>query len=482
MPKPKMVSKPPLQLWFRKIALFATAVVATCIFGQVRAETLNGALAAAYANNPNLEAARAGLRATDESVAQARSARRPTIIGQGAAGYEDRDIHVKDPLPRDLFGRLSKEFNLDQGEDTSGYSITLNQPLYSGFQTINTIREAEANVLATRESLRNTEQSTLLSAVTAYMDVVQNMATVRLREGNVKVLADELASNKRRFEADVITRTDMAQSEAQHSASIADLDGARGSLRSSRANYDEVIGHTPQVLATPEPIDRLLPRTLPEALSIAQEEHPAIISAMFQEEAARNAVLAARGKKRPSVDLQLKYEREYDSSRLIEEEGTASVMALLKVPFYQGGSVSSQVRQALQVLSQRQSQLTQARAQVRTDVSSSWSQLASARAQRASHRVSAEANKVALDGTRREAKAGKRTVLDVLNAEQALLSAQVQLVIDERNEIVASYTLLSAIGRLSALYLRLPVELYDAEAYYKFVRKKLWGTRITPRQ
>lgn len=451
------------------------------VTGQAQAETLNGALATAYTHNPELEAARAQLRATDEQVPQARAGYRPTITAEAAAGYENQDIEVKDPLPRNLFGRLAREFNLDEQDTPSGYSITLNQPLFRGFQTINTVREAEANVLAARESLRSTEQDTLLNGATAYMDVFQDLAIVRLNENNVSVLTKELESNERRFKAATITATDLAQSKAQRAISMASLQGARAQLQSSRATYEEVIGRPASHLQKPPPLEHLLPNTLSDALAIAQREHPSVVSALFQEEAAYNAVQATRGKMLPEVNLQLKHEQEYDSSRLIKKETDTSVMVLLKAPLYQAGTVSSEVREAKQVLFQRQAQLRQARAQVRSGVISAWSQLTSARAQLVSHRASVSSNRVALKGTRREAKAGKRTVLDVLNAEQALLTSQVQLVTDDRDIVVASYTLLSAIGRLNAVALRLPVELYDAAAYYDFVRRKLWGTRVTPR-
>lgn len=465
----------------RRLAVgVASGVLLLCAALPARSETLNAALASAYTNNPQLQAARAQLRATDETVPQARSGFRPTITGQAQAGHEERDLKLTRPLRRNILDEFGREIDLDSRDDPRGYAVTLNQPLFRGFQTINTVREAEANVLATRESLRNTEQTTLLNAVTAYMDVIQNQATVGLQKNNVDVLTDFLASNERRFNAGALTETDLAQSKAQRAASTAALEGARGQLKSSEANYFEVIGRRPGVLQSPPSIARLLPRSLGEAIEVSQREHPAVVSALFQEEAARNAVAAARGQMLPQVDLQLQHSRELESSSIVEEKSDTSAFVRLKVPLYQGGAPSSQVRQAKQTMFQRQEEVRQARLQVRSGVVSAWSQLASARAQLASNRVAAEANETALTGTRREEKAGTRTVLDVLNAQQTALSSKVQLVADNRNVVVASYSLLSAIGRLSALNLRLAVELYDAEAYYRFVRRKLWGTRVEP--
>ena len=476
----RAVTSRPLHRRARCVTGVATAMLLLFSANPARSESLNAALALAYTNNPQLQAARAQLRATDETVPQARAARRPQITGQAGAGHEDRNLTLTRPLRSNILDSRGRQIDLDSRDDPRGYSVTLNQSLFRGFQTINTIREAEANVLATRESLRNTEQTTLLNAVTAYMDVIQNQATVGLQKNDVDVLTEYLSSNERRFKAGALTETDLAQSKAQRAASTASLEGARGQLKSSEATYFEVIGRRPGVLRHPASIAHLLPRTLGEAIEISQREHPAVVSALFQEEAARNAVAAARGKMLPQVDLQLQHSREFDSSAIVEEKGDTSAFVRLTVPFYQGGAPSSQVRQAKQTLFQRQEDVRQARLQVRSGVVSAWSQLASARAQLVSNRVAAEANNVALTGTRREEKAGTRTVLDVLNAQQTALTSRVQLVVGDRNVVVAAYTLLSAIGRLSALNLRLAVEHYDAEAYYNFVRRKLWGTRVEP--
>lgn len=474
------VDSGPWQRWKRKWVGVTSLILLACTASEAKAESLTAALAEAYTNNPQLQAARASLRATDESVPQARAGFRPTITGQAAAAHENRELTLTDPLRRNILDDRGRQLDLDGRDDPRGYSITLNQPLFSGFQTINTVREAEANVLAARESLRSTEQTTLLNAVTSYMDVIQNQATVGLQKNNVDVLTDYLASNQRRFDAGALTETDLAQSKANRASSLASLEGARAQLETSRATYYENIGRSPGVLRTPPSISHLLPRSLGEAISIAQQEHPDVVSALFQEQAARNAVGAARGQMLPQVDLQLQYTRELEASRIVEEQEDASAMVRLTVPFYQGGAPSSEVRQAKQTLFQRQDEVRQTRLQVRTGVVSAWTQLTSSRAQLKANRVSADSNKVALTGTQREEKAGTRTVLDVLNAQQTSLTSQVQLVEDERDVVVARYTLLSSIGRLTALNLRLPVELYDAEAYYRFVRRKLWGTNVQP--
>lgn len=211
---------------------------------------------------------------------------------------------------------------------------------------------------------------------------------------------------------------------------------------------------------------------------VCESENSAVVAAVFQEQAAGDTVNVIRGKLLPQVDVEAKYEREHHPSRIVTDEETTSVVASVTVPFYQAGEVSSEVRQANQVQWQRLEQIRQARVQTRANVMLNWSQLISARAQLAADRVSAEANKVALRGVVKEQRQGKRTVLDVLNAQQAQLDSNMQIVVDKRNVVVASFNVLTAVGRLSPSFLGLPVELYDVEQNYHDVRDKLWGTRI----
>lgn len=455
-----------------------TALASTC----AHAESLNEALASAYSFNPQLEAARASTRATDEDVAQARAGFLPQITGNLAAEAEHREYGVNGAELNSLFPGLDfpNKSKITSNSRPYGYSVELQQSIFNGLQTLNNMREAEANAMASREDLRNTEQSTLLDAVTAYMSVVQNQAIVRLRENNVSVLTNYQASNQRLFKNGELTRTDLEQSKAQRATSLAQLEAARGQLIASQANYEQVIGHPPGHVEVPPSIEHLLPGSLQEALEIGQVENPNIGSALFQELAARKSVDALRGQFLPQVNLQLKYQDTENVFEGLDYEREASASVGVKVPFYQGGKVESQVRQAKQVQIQRLAQTNQARQQTRNDVISAWTQLTSAEAALSADEVSVESNKVALAGVRREQKAGTRTVQDVLNAEQNYLTAQVQIVTDEYNVVVARYTLLQAIGRMTASYLQLPTAVYNASITNHSERHILWRTQIKP--
>jgi outer membrane protein len=440
----------------------ALLVVAALAASPASAETLQQALAAAYKFNPRLDAERARLRATDEEVARAKSGYRPTVTGSADISYQKTDTR-----PPGLGGETHPK----------GYGVTATQPVFSGFRTLNSVRVAEATVRAGRENLRIVEQSVLLEAVTAYMDVVRDQAIVRLRENNVNVLTRELRATQDRFAVGEVTRTDVAQAEARRAGAVSALDLARANLKTSRATYERVIGHPPSNLAEP-PAIRGLPSSLNEAIAIGAKEAPAVVASLYFEQAARYNVDLVWGELLPTVSLEADYNRRFDTSGLDEIEST-SVTGRVVVPFYEGGEVRARVRQAKHAHVSRLQEVEQARTENQALAITAWSQLVAARAAVESDQVQVNANRTALTGVREEERVGQRTLLDVLNAEQELLNAEVQLATDRRNAVVAAYGVLSAVGRLSAAEMSLLADVYDPEAHYNEVRRKWFGISIT---
>lgn len=457
---------------FKKFLVgFAAAFAGLFALGPAHAEDIRSAMAAAYEYNPILEAERAGLRAIDEGVPQALAGRRPTITGSADAGYEHQESRSR---PGGV-GPTATSFDLRP----RGYSITLSQPIFRGFQVVNNIRQAEALVKAGRQSLYNTEQNTLFDAAEAYMDVVRDIAIVEIRRNNVRILKEQLRATLDRFNVGEVTRTDVAQGEARVALAESGLSLAQANLASSRAIYEQVIGHPPNGVQQPAAIDGMLPNDLNSAIAIAESEHPAILAASFAAEAASHAVNARRGEQLPTVDLEATFSNRYDTSGFTRRSESASITGRLNVPLFQRGEVASRIRESRQTLLQRQLEVEQARYQVRAAVASAWSQLQSIKAQLESDRAQVRANQVALNGVREEAKVGQRTTLDVLDAEQEYLNAQVTLVGTLRDRVIATYAILSAIGRLSSRQLALGVEEYNPTANYDNVRNRIFGTGIS---
>src|SRR5262245_8969216 len=431
-----------------------------------RAETLNEALASAYKVNPRLDAARATLRATDEEVPRAISGYRPTVTGTADTSFQNQTTRPN--LPGAGNGNSNPR----------GYALQLVQPIFKGFQTVNAVSEAEATVRAGRETLRTVEQSVMLEAVTAYVDVVRDQAIVRLRENNVTVLTRDLRATQDRFNVGEVTRTDVAQAQARRAAAVAALDLARANLKTSRATFERVIGHPPSHLVEARE-SPLVGKTLPENVEISLRESPNVVGALYRAQAARYSIDLVRGELLPSAQLEANYSKRFEDTPGFDSIETGSITGRLTVPFYTGGEVQARVRQAKQTHVQRLQEIEQARTETQANVVTAWAQLQAAKAAVESDQTAVDANRIALAGVREEERVGQRTLLDVLNAEQELLNAEVNLVTDQRNGVVASYTVLSTIGRLDAQELSLASLVYDPDAHYHDVRRKWFDISIT---
>src|SRR5437868_2249712 len=437
----------------------------TCIFGSpAGAETLHEALSSAYKFNPRLDAARATQRATDEEVPRAISGYRPSITGSADTSYR----HI-----------TTNPGTIANGDSNPrGYQVGLEQPLFRGFRTISAVNAAEATVRAGRETLRLAEQSVLLEAVTAFGDVVRDAAIVRLRENNVTVLTRDLRATQDRFNVGEVTRTDVAQAQARRAAAVAALDLARANLKTSRATFERVIGHPPSFLAEPRASNQVA-KSLGENVEISLRESPSVVGALYREQAARFNIELVRGELLPTAQLEANYAKRFDDTAGLDWSETSSVTGRLTVPFYTGGEVQARVRQAKQTHIQRLQEIEQARTETQANVITAWSQLQAAQAAVESDQTAVNANRIALAGVREEERVGQRTLLDVLNAEQELLNAEVNLATDQRNVVVASYTVLSTTGRLDAQTLNVSALVYDMEAHYHDVRRKWFDISIT---
>ena len=447
-------------LWAAALAALLGCALSTPAIG----ETLAEALSAAYKFNPRLDAARATLRATDEEVPRALSGYRPTVSGSADTSYR----HVT-TSPSTTSGGES---------NPRGYGVSMVQPLFRGFRTVNSVNAAEATVRAGRETLRLAEQSVLLEAVTAFSDVVRDAAIVRLRENNVTVLTRDLRATQDRFNVGEVTRTDVAQAQARRAAAVAALDLARANLKTSRATFERVVGHPPSHLAEAQ-ASSMVPRTLGENVEVSLRESPSVVAALYREQAARFTIDLVRGELLPSAQLEANYAKRFDDTAGLDWSETTSVTGRLTVPFYTGGEVQARVRQAKHTHIQRLQEIEQARTETQAQVVTAWAQLQAAQAAVESDNTAVNANRIALAGVREEERVGQRTLLDVLNAEQELLNAEVNLATDRRNVVVASYTVLSTIGRLNAQELNVASLVYDAEAHYTDVRRKWLDINIT---
>lgn len=424
-------------------------------------QSLDETLAAAYSTNPTLRAARAQLRAVNEGVPQALSNWRPTVTVTGTAGKQ----------------RIESETSVSTSNDTTTpltASAVLSQPLYRGGRTIAETARAENEVLAQRAALDSVEQSILLRAATAYMDVWRDQSVLDLNINNERVLQRQLEASQDRFTVGELTRTDVAQSETRLAVATADRIAAEGNLSTSRAIFQEVVGIAPAVLAAPPPVDNL-PSGLDETVQSAVATNPDVLAATFAEKAAQKRVREVVGELLPTVSIDASVSHNEETSVSGSETDAAQVLAKITVPLYQQGAVSSRVREAKQISSQRRLEIDEVRRRQEQEAVSAWRALETARAQTRSFEAGVRSAEIALEGVRQENSVGARTVLDILDAEQELLDAKVNLVRSQRDTVVTGFQVLAAAGRLSARDRGLKVDVYDPEVDYKKVRSRWFG-------
>ncbi|KAB0268250.1 TolC family outer membrane protein [Microvirga brassicacearum] len=444
-----------------------TSVFVLAFAGGVSAETLESALARAYGNNPDLNAQRASVRATDENVAQAKSGYRPQVNASADAG------------------RTYTEFSRPGGGSTierlypRGVGLQIDQNLFNGFRTQNSVEQAESSVLGARQTLTNNEQNTLFDSAAAYMNVLRDTAILDLQRNNVEVIDEQLRQTNDRFNVGEVTRTDVAQAQSRLAASRSQASLAEANLRTSVAQYRQVIGVEPRQLAPGRPLDKLVPRNVDVALKTALNEHPAIKASMHGVDSAELQVKIEAGALAPQLGVRGTVAKRYDSQIEGDNILSGSVVAQLTVPIYDGGVAYASTRQAKELVGQRRMEADSIRDQVRAAVISSFGQLEAARAQIIAAQAQVDASETALNGVREEARVGQRTTLDVLNAQQELLNARVNLITAQRDRVVASYAVVQAMGRLNSRALGLAVNHYSPRVHYEQV-KDLWGGLSTP--
>ena len=455
------------------VASLVLAVAGIGLAGSdAAADTLEWALVQAYQNNPSLNAQRAALRATDENVPQALSGYRPKVSVTAQGGYNYTNAVQQLPV-----GGVVTNIPFAETFLSRSVAATGTYTLFNGFQTANRTRQAESQVDGARETLRVTEQQVLLDAATAYMNLLRDQAILDLNRRNVEVLTEQLKQTRDRFNVGEVTRTDVAQAESRLAAGRSSLLGAQSNYVTSQANYRRVIGVDPGRLAPGTPVDRLSPNVLAKAIGQGQANSPSVLAAMYGVDVAVLAVKISEGALYPNLTLTASASQGSYPAFEVARQTAASVLGTFTVPIYQGGAEYSAIRQSKETLGQQRLNLDINRDQARATVVQSWGQLDAAKAQIEATTAQVNAAEIALNGVREEARVGQRTTLDVLNAQQELVNARVALVTAQHDRVVASYTLLAAVGGLSMPRLGLDVLVYDPQVHYQQVRDAWIGVR-----
>lgn len=445
-----------------------SATVVACLLGvgSAHAESLAEALALAYDSNPTLQMQRAQLRAEDEGYVQARAALGPSVQLQLSATYDQTKLGKSAQQAQ----RLSVPNPPDDIErNTASANLTVSQTLYSSGRISAQLSEAEAAIWAGREALRATEGNVLLSVIQAYAAVRRDQAQLEVRRKNLDMLQAQLKETQARLKAGEVTRTDVAQAEAQLAAERALYAAAQGQLLLSRTAYFEVVGRNPGTLE-PEPPLPGQPASVDEAFEIAERASPDLNQARRAEQQSRAKVVEARAQAGATVSLRgqyghngpaLPYDRR-DMDREIVGE------AVVSKPLFSSGLIQSGVRQSLQLNTSDRVRIEAVRREVIRAVADAWNQILTARAAAEAQEAQRKAAELAFRGMRVEYRAGERSTLDVLVAEQTLRDAELALISARHDEYVATAALLRQLGRLEARALIPAIPTYSpAENFRK---------------
>lgn len=448
------------------------------------AETLEQALATAYQSNPTILGERSKLRATDELVPQALSNWRPTVTVTGNITRSNLNQYINSGgvggstsgTPSGGQAETSSSSTLIYNADTMGVQVT--EAIFRGGRTVAQTRQAEAQVEAERSQLQATEQQVMLNVATAYLNLVQAQAVLQLSINNEQVLQRQQDAVNDRFRVGEVTRTDVAQAQSRLAGAHADRTQSEGNLRTARAAYVQNVGHLPDKVDYPTALPTV-PVSLEQARQLAETQNPSITNAQQTYQASLEGIDLVAGELLPTVSVTGSGQRLINFDGPSSVENVAQVSLNVSVPIYQQGQEWSRLRASKQTAGQTRASLDQARRDVEDSISASWESLSTSQARRASYGSQIKAAEIALEGVQRENQVGSRTVLDVLNAEQELLQAQVSEVQSHHDEILAAYQVLNATGQLTAQYLALPVDIYNPTTHYEEVHDAWigWGDR-----
>jgi len=425
---------------------------------SVTAQTLTDALISAYRNSVLLEINRAGLRATDESVAQAWAALRPTLSLRGSSGYS------------------APTYNLDSGSFTHALNLDASLKLWDGGANYLAAEVARLNVSAARQTLIDVEQSVMLNAVTAFMDMRRDTQFLALSERSMHVIERQVQAARDRFEVGDITRTEVSQAESRLASAVAEVALRQGNLEISREVYHIAVGVYPGELQPPPPLPDF-PNTLQDAQHIGSHTHPSILRAQHVVKASEFNVLRAEASTKLNITLSGNInvtQRDFIRVRPLSPSTTSSITLGGSLPIYSGGALSSAYRQALAIDERSRFELLQAGKIVSQNVARFWALINISRASIVARHKQVRASRVALRGVQEEANFGARTTLDVLDAERELLIAESNLVAAQRDEAVAIYSLLSTMGLLTVKHLGLGIATYNTDDNYN----RVWNAPV----
>lgn len=448
------------------LASVAPARAQDGLAANVSRETLAEAIALAYQTNPTLQSQRAQLRAVDETYVQARSQFGPTVQVDANAAYSD------DRLARGEISSVPVPSSRTTN-DTVGAQVSINQPLYTGGRLSLELRAARYRVDAGRQALRATEGDIVYRVIQSFVDLRRDLRALAIRRVNLEAVRSQAVEIRARWRAGELTRTDVAQADAQLAAEEANVASSEDQVRASRIAYISVVGRSPGDLV-PEPPLPNLPASAARSWAIAADNSPELQQALFSELQSRARLQETNALGGPTLSLRgsAAYSTELDPLNRFNRDRSLAGQLVLSVPLFTSGLNRSLARQAQETNASDRLQIEVARRSMLQSVTDAWNQMVTLRANVERQHRQVEAARLAFRGTTIEYRAGERSTLDVLIAEQTLRDAELSEIGAEHDAYLSSALVLRYIGRLDAADIVDSLPRYDPGDHFRKVANR----------
>ena len=419
-------------LWFKNLFLF---VFFLSIFQSDSgvAQSLDDVLSDVREKNPEIISANSSLLQTYEDMPVAWSNYSPNISISSS---------VERAVTDDKYDQSSTR------SDTFSNTLSLSQDLLN-MQHNEQFRQAKLKIEKQEATSRSVVQRVLLSAITAYLDVLKKHNIVLLHENNLKVLESHMQSVRTQHEMRRRTNADLAQAESRLAKGKADLLSAEIDSNVASSAFIRITGSNPEFLTKPEQIDRVS-ISAAEIEKIALTDHPSVIIASLDVELAESQIKSKKRAFAPSLALSGSVAKSNSNNSASTNSGStvSSIGLTLSVPLFQKGLEYSELRHSQEELNKALANLDNARRNVVDNVRNTWESRRGAYAKIEAYKLQVRAAKIALESVEQELSAGRRSTLDVLNAEQELLNARVNLAGAEHDSILSEYRLIEGVGSL----------------------------------
>ncbi|MDD9912173.1 MAG: TolC family outer membrane protein [Alphaproteobacteria bacterium] len=410
----------------------------------VWALTLQETLTVVLASNPKLQSSQEQVWIKKEQARQAYAGFLPTVTATGSYSVEE----------------INNSTTRKTRQPTTA-ALAMNQTLFKGGGVRADYKSAEEGLEEQKRVHEANAQNILLEVVTAYVNLLTAQEVYAQQVGLLQVLEKTAEATQIRFKAGDVTRTDVAQAEARLASIKAGVLQAEGEIINTRLVLEKLLGRSveDERLLWPLSLPVGIPENIDAALIEAMENHPELLQALHSLRAAKEDIHSAKSGYWPELTANASIAR---SEGTAARDNTSKKIGLnLTVPLYKGGETTSEVREAVYQHAAAQSDYEVVRRQITEEVYNAVTAHRVAKSSEQAYQTALEASELAAKGVKREEELGQRDTLDVLNAEQELLDAQVDLTRAKADSIISVYRLLAATGRLVDIPLLEPIQSLD---------------------